>query len=79
MGHAGRAQGDHGRQGESEDGTLEWGEESVTYVGFELAAPTLAEFIYRTWIENHIWFAEVYDRTRRELTSEERRYLEGYR
>ena len=40
-----------------------------------MAASQLEAFLYRYWIENEIWFASVWDETKRELTSTEQEYV----
>jgi uncharacterized protein (TIGR02996 family) len=68
---------------------LDWGDEEEdeqaveedsgpTYCGFEFAAPTVESFIYRTWIENRIWFATVYNQTKRDLYDFEVAYVRHY-
>jgi hypothetical protein len=61
---------------------LDWGDEEEeeggpSYGGFEFAAPTVESFVYRAWIENRIWFATVYGRTK--LYDFEEAYLRHYR
>ena len=44
-----------------------------------VCAETFAEFLYRFWIENEIWFALADpEGDRRSLTDEERRYAEHH-
>jgi uncharacterized protein (TIGR02996 family) len=41
-----------------------------------LAASQFEQFIFRWWIENEIWYATVWDETRRRLTPTEQAYLD---
>ena len=41
-----------------------------------LAASQFEQFVYRWWIENEIWFATVWDESRRQLTPTEQAYLD---
>lgn len=40
-------------------------------------APTFEEFLYRFWIENEIWFALSYEKTK--LTKEQQAYVDHYK
>ena len=51
--------------------------EQTVYGDFEFAAPTFEAFVYRTWIENRIWYATVYDDTRRPVLDFEQRYIDS--
>ena len=54
---------------------VEFGDEDLRYVDFEFAAPSVEVFVYRTWIENRIWFATMYEETLRDLLDFESAYL----
>jgi uncharacterized protein (TIGR02996 family) len=41
-----------------------------------LAASQFEQFVYRWWIENEIWYATLWDESRRELTPTEQAYLD---
>lgn len=56
----------------------EWADDEVRRQQFQFAAPTVETYLYRTWIENRIWFAAEYSQTRRELAGFELAYLERY-
>lgn len=53
------------------------GAQTVRYTSFELAAPSVESFLYRTWIEDRIWFA-TRGTTTRELLDFEDAYLAAY-
>jgi uncharacterized protein (TIGR02996 family) len=44
-----------------------------------MVASQLEQFVFRTWIENQIWFATVFDQTRRPLTPMEQVYVDHRR
>jgi len=48
-------------------------------LGFSCCAPSFAEFLYRFWIENEIWFSLVPKESRRPLSDLARRYIKHYR
>jgi hypothetical protein len=60
--------------------SLDFGEDGdgpVRYVDFEFSASTVESFVYRTWVENRIWFATKFCQPPRELLDFEKDYLEG--
>jgi uncharacterized protein (TIGR02996 family) len=58
------------------EGMADFEEEDEEPAEMWFCAPSLEEFVYRTWIENEIWYALEFDHD--PLTTEEQAYLSHY-
>lgn len=52
-------------------------ENNIDPLSFE--SPSLEDFLYRSWLENCIWFAQSWEDARRPLTPEEQAYMAALR